>query len=422
MPGKGVNRNGDEMAKLARVTGSLFVVLWLHLAGTTQPSFAAAPFDLDCGEGRVVTGVSGAVEPIWGFTVIGALRVSCVTLASNGIHAASPYLGSSISTGDGGTSFSMSCPPGHAVDRIFGTKGSYIDSLAVYCRSLTGDNTQTEALDHVGGDGSDQYDIACPAGEVARKLTGTSGAVIDTLDLDCHAVPYGQVGQAPSLQSPASNHQASDQRPAFHWTWPFPGIDSTHIAYSEVCLTTQAAYQANEFCDVEPIESTTATDLVPEADLPVSGLVHWTARGCNLIGQCGPWGAPARWLTLPGDEPTPPPGPQLPTATFVENLYPVYAHPRCTNCHGGYNPFGFQQGNSALHPGFAPSNLGNAQLCANCHPIDGGEWQTWKDPDDSPGQIPLFAIWLTEFGGAGFSSSVRGSFLPFTALHLPIKP
>ena len=235
------------MAKLARITGSLFLVLWLHLAGATPPVAAAEDFDLDCGEGRVVTGVSGAVETFWGFTVIGALRVSCVTLAPNGIHAASPYLGNSTSTGDGGSSFSMSCPPGHAVDRIYGTKGWYVDSLAVYCRSLTGDNTQTEALDHVGGNGSDEYDIACPSGEVARKLTGTSGAVIDTLDLDCRAVPYGQVGEAPSLLSPASNHQAPDRRPAFHWTWPVFGIDSTHIAYSEVCLTTQAAYQADEF-------------------------------------------------------------------------------------------------------------------------------------------------------------------------------
>jgi hypothetical protein len=225
--------------------------------------------------------------------------------------------------------------------------------------------------------------------------------VIDTLDLDCHAVPYGQVGETPSLVSPASNYQAPDLRPAFHWTWSFPGIDPTHIAYGEVCLTTEAEQEAGGFCDVGAIPSTTATDLVPEADLPVSGTVHWTARGCNLVGDCGPWQSQARWLILPGDEPTPPPGPELPTATFEADLYPVYAHPRCTNCHGGYNPFGFQQGDSVLHPGFAPNNEGNAELCANCHQIDDGEWQTWKDPDDDPGQIPLFAIWQADFGGTG---------------------
>lgn len=49
------------MAKLARITGSLFLVHWLLLTGATPPVAAAEDFDLDCGQGRVVTGISGAV-------------------------------------------------------------------------------------------------------------------------------------------------------------------------------------------------------------------------------------------------------------------------------------------------------------------------------------------------------------------------
>ena len=98
--------------------------------GTTQSPWAGNPSggnlnDLVCPNGYAVTGVLGTYTGS-----INALRLRCTEVGGSGVYL-TPYAGTPRSYG---TSFDISCPAGTAVFGFQGSSGLLVDGLQLICK------------------------------------------------------------------------------------------------------------------------------------------------------------------------------------------------------------------------------------------------------------------------------------------------
>lgn len=99
--------------------------------------------------------------------------------------------------GGGGTEFQLECRDNEIVVGLGGRSGAELDRLRLACAPLTFVYDQEGAIlvthgevEHtfaVGGDGGSSFDSTCPAGQVATRAFGRSGARVDRLGLTCRS-------------------------------------------------------------------------------------------------------------------------------------------------------------------------------------------------------------------------------------------
>lgn len=401
-----VTRREIEMPRRRWLTSAVaqlgFLIVLAPIMVGPAPARAAEPFEMFCPGDEVLAGIRGKQGFFWWVRVIHEIEPLCVALNPDLSWDGEPAgPGLSISPGPG-DAFDLQCPEDHAVFSIGGTRGWYVDSLQIACLSLLDFEADPFTSEEVGGQGGESWNSACESG-LGNGLSGTFGEVIDTLELSCAPIAVTTVASAPQLVAPAAGVAAPSPRPEFTWSWN-PPVDPTTIPRSKICFTSPDGLAAGNYCDLaqvciesrpglgaeEPCEQVASPlSYIPDGDLPFGGReIYWTVRGCNVAGACGDFALP-RWLNPPAGT-TPPPT----TASFTADLYPIYSHPRCTNCHAGYNPFGQPQG-QGNHPVIGEGNRGDPATCAGCHNVDpdeANEWRNWKPPDGpDPAVIPVFA-------------------------------
>jgi hypothetical protein len=128
-------------------------------------------------------GVGASGSAMSGIMVNGSTYLDGISgLWSAGFTSTSPAAGPI--QGNTSQSFTtLSCPTGYRMTGITGRSGSYIDSIAIICK--TQDQSQTYTSASFGGGGGNAYTLSCPSGKFVTDLNGTSGSYLDALYLGC---------------------------------------------------------------------------------------------------------------------------------------------------------------------------------------------------------------------------------------------
>src|SRR6267143_356058 len=138
-------------------------------------------FNLDCGNDRVLIGVSGK-KGEW----LDRLRGECIKVTTDGT-----WLGTSSATagagGDGGNTFAVTCPRNTAIKGMNGRYGSFVNRLRLRCRPLgeLGENSTVYASGSKPG-GHSFNNQFCADGKPARGFHGKAGWYVNSVGLICH--------------------------------------------------------------------------------------------------------------------------------------------------------------------------------------------------------------------------------------------
>lgn len=145
-------------------------------------------YNLDCGSGGVMVGVSGKAGS-W----IDQLVVTCRSVAANG-SLGSTYTRGPVG-GTGGTGKSVICASGYVVGKMASSSGSYMNELSPMCYPW---NASTRRPDYAmpkypgvfGGwlftlGINHNEPVMCPAEKVGKALRGKYGGYIDSLQFVC---------------------------------------------------------------------------------------------------------------------------------------------------------------------------------------------------------------------------------------------
>jgi hypothetical protein len=97
--------------------------------------------------------------------------------------------------GDGGDEYTIACPNGSVAVGISGRAGGLVrnrvQQLQLVCRALEPDGSLADSVsesDSTGGDGGDPFDETCSAGEAIAGLRGRAGSEIDAIGIECAPV------------------------------------------------------------------------------------------------------------------------------------------------------------------------------------------------------------------------------------------
>lgn len=169
-----------------------------------QGGTGGVPYNLSCGEGRVLVGVNAAA----GFSVD---RIQGVCSA---ITATGSWTGALTTTGTvGGPSgfgANRACPSGFAISGFSGREGNVIDRLVLECTRLGSNGTFNTTVPRVnlaaiGGTGGTAFGVSrCT--QPARAIVGRSGLLIDSFELACEgATPLMTTAQIDAALAGAEN-------------------------------------------------------------------------------------------------------------------------------------------------------------------------------------------------------------------------
>ena len=160
-------------------------------------------YDLDCGAGYVLVGFTAR----WGF-VMDSLGIICRKVNSDGTLGNAITRGP-VGGGGGSNVDNPSCPGTHVVQQLWTYAGTYFDGTDFIC-SPWSPATRTVAqppesvpdgdMIHIGGDGGTLSRLACPPdGRPATGIRGRYGSFVDSLALVCDSVsPPASGGGAPA--------------------------------------------------------------------------------------------------------------------------------------------------------------------------------------------------------------------------------
>jgi hypothetical protein len=156
----------------------------------THGGSGGSRFRLDCGDDKVLIGVSGR-KGQW----LDQIKGRCTKVSSNGKWVGNWDVTESAG-GNGGTDFTVTCPRDTAIQGISGKHDWYVNSIALRCRPLG--NSGSDSTIRVKGSqsGNKSFNLeSCANSKPARGFRGKAGSYIDSIGLVCHAgtTPQEQV-------------------------------------------------------------------------------------------------------------------------------------------------------------------------------------------------------------------------------------
>jgi len=95
--------------------------------------------------------------------------------------------------GSGGTGYRRSCGAGDVAIGIYGTYGSYVNEVGLYCARLHSDGTlgPTYTTGTAGKPGANSYQFICFRGKVVVGFYGRSATYLDRIGPICDYAPTG---------------------------------------------------------------------------------------------------------------------------------------------------------------------------------------------------------------------------------------
>lgn len=152
-------------------------------------------FTLDCGDERVLIGVSGR-KGQW----LDSIRAHCIKARTDGYWSGTPTASARVGGSGGSDNFSEFCERNSAVKRISGRYGLYVHQISLRCVPLgsSGTSHTITVSGSWAGPNSFSWDT-CPDGKPARGFRGRHGNYIDRIGLTCHA---GSTPTQPSTALP----------------------------------------------------------------------------------------------------------------------------------------------------------------------------------------------------------------------------
>jgi hypothetical protein len=93
--------------------------------------------------------------------------------------------------GTGGNPSRVICRPGDVAVGIYGSYGSYINELGLYCATLRANGTLGPMYTTVssGSPGPYPFKALCPSGAVLNGLSGRSATYLDAIQVECSWLP-----------------------------------------------------------------------------------------------------------------------------------------------------------------------------------------------------------------------------------------
>jgi hypothetical protein len=156
------------------------------------------PFTSACPAGYVMTGLS--LRTGW---YVDAVRIVCTQVNANGtwkthgdILRPSPfydYLGGHFG-GMGGSAVNLMCDRDWGVESLTGSSGALVDSLGIRCGRLgptvTGGRvrivgTERRTRGPAGGSGGSPFLLRCYLGEAVTAISGRAGVFVDQIGRSC---------------------------------------------------------------------------------------------------------------------------------------------------------------------------------------------------------------------------------------------
>lgn len=142
-------------------------------------------FSRSCGAGRVLSGVRGRAG-----LVVDALGLLCRSVGADGSLGPESSIGT-LAGGGGGTPDVASCPRGTVVSGVTISHGSFVNSVAIFCRAwdkatrkMTGPGT---GIGVIGGGAGTQSPQACEsASQPMSGFRGRAATLIDAVGFNCN--------------------------------------------------------------------------------------------------------------------------------------------------------------------------------------------------------------------------------------------
>lgn len=314
-------------------------------------------YDLTCGDGAVLVGVTGR-RGQW----LDQLRARCVRVAVDGSWSGAPFT-QGTAGGTTGTAFGpLDCPAGSAVASVRGRHGWYIHELSLACydlaagASINGNAVRTLTAGASGGDRTWSWEL-CPGAKPAKGFRGRDGAFVDRIQLVCHSgsgspTTVAVVPGATRLIGPASGTTLTTLQPGFTW-----GV-VTYATRYQICIRREGS----SACDM--VSETTAglrsrltpgqLSFRPASDLQfgTARRGNWSVRACSDAG-CGPWPT-SWWINAPA------------TVSFAAGMAPSFRHERCMNCHA-VAATNFQPGAGGLPAAHVAVTASTNCAVSGCH-------------------------------------------------------
>ncbi len=146
----------------------------------SRGNYGGGQSSVKCPAGMGVTGMRGkSGSEVDAFGII-CREINYETLEP--IASGSAY-SSHLAGGNGGTSFSITCPAGKFAVGLVGRSASRIDRIGLICAKYDGSSTSNST--QRGGSGGSSFSLKCPANSILREVEFNSGSQIDRIQGVC---------------------------------------------------------------------------------------------------------------------------------------------------------------------------------------------------------------------------------------------
>lgn len=176
----------NNLLKGSAVLGCTLLPLVVHAGAASLPSGGnnntpGSIFSLDCGDSKVLVGLSGRSG-----AAINQLNPHCISISNTGSWIGSISLPNSSVGGSSGQFISGDCPRDTVIAAVTGRYTTSINRISLVCKSLT--NTSFSSLVFTGSVLGLQSFASpfCANNKPARGFHGRAGSSINSLGLICH--------------------------------------------------------------------------------------------------------------------------------------------------------------------------------------------------------------------------------------------